>query len=52
VNLKTIECVQDVYVAAVNTQRVAEGETEGNKDVFQFSLTCEYVPPVEETAAE
>ena len=45
VNLKTISVIEDVYVAAVTTQRVADGETETGKDVFRFALTCKYTNP-------
>ncbi len=44
VNLKTISCIQDVYVASVSTQRGSESDT--GEDVFQFTLTCQYTNPM------
>jgi len=49
VNLKTISVIDDVYVAAVNTQRAAD--IGGGTDQFAFTLTCVYTnpnPPTEE----
>ena len=52
VNLKTIECIQNVYVASVSTERAGDS-TMTSKDMFRFALTCEYVPQAtEETASE
>ena len=49
VNLKTISCVQNVYVASVSTQR-AGTDTGVGEDLFKFALTCEYVAPQTEEA--
>ena len=54
VNLKSISVITDVYVASVQTQRAADGETETGKDIFRFALTCVYTDPhaAEKAAAE
>ncbi len=54
VNLKSISVITDVYVASVQTQRAADGDTDTGKDVFRFSLTCVYTDPhaAEKAAAE
>jgi type IV pilus assembly protein PilM len=54
VNLKSISVISDVYVASVQTQRAADGETETGKDIFRFALTCVYTDPhaAEKAAAE
>ena len=54
VNLKTISVIDDVYVAAVSTQRAADGMTETGRDIFRFTLTCVYTDPhpQEEAPAE
>jgi type IV pilus assembly protein PilM len=52
VNLKTIECIQNVYVASVSTERTSETNVVGGDDIFRFALTCEFAPFKEETASE
>ena len=54
VNLKSISVITDVYVASVQTQRAADGETDTGKDIFRFALTCVYTDPhaAEKAAAE
>ena len=49
INLKTISCIQNVYVASVATQR-AGVDTNISEDLFRFALTCEYVAPQVENA--
>ena len=53
VNLKTISVIDDVYVAAVTTQRAAD--IGGGSDQFSFALTCVYTnpnPPTEEAPTD
>lgn len=47
IQLKTIECVDDVYVGSLTKDENESGET-----TFTFSVTAVYVLPVDDTATE
>jgi type IV pilus assembly protein PilM len=48
VNLKSIDCVDDVYVNAVNIER----NEEVGEDFYTFTLTCKFTDPRESIVPE